>query len=139
MAYSNNIPEWDGTEVLATNKVGWKLNIWVAINTTTTEPSLTSIDWELEQKPGVKLLTFSKKHNKINISIKQEIRSFNILKHHIKKIKQIEFSSFTIKRYIILPSYPDFTLTPNKINNIRLYKTELNKIQLITEHKLLEK
>lgn len=116
--YSNNIPEWDGTETLAGNQVGWDMQVWEALVDTITEPSLTNTDWEL-------------------ISV-GDFAGFTLLETHEQgntPLSEVEFGGITMMEHIPQPDYPSI-LAPTYITNIRVYANNLEGRQLNTENKL---
>ena len=134
--YSNNIPEWDGTETLAGNQVGWNMQVWEALVDTITEPSLTNTDWTLISVGDFAGFTLLETHERGNTPLSEvEFGGITLLETHVNKVDEIEFSALTMREYIPQPDYPSI-LTPNYITNIRVYTNNLKGRQLNTENKL---
>ena len=134
--YSNNIPEWDGTETLAGNQVGWNMQVWEALVDTVTEPSLTNTDWELVTGGDFAGFTLLETHERGNTPLSEtEFGGLTLLETHVSKVDEIEFSALTMREYIPQLDYPSI-LTPNYITNIRVYTNNLKGRQLNTENKL---
>lgn len=134
--YSNGISEWDGTEVTAGTQVGWDMEIWEALVTTSTEPSLTNNDWGLVSVGNFARFTILETHEQGNTPLeKTEFAGITLVETHVDKVDEIEFSSLVMKEYIPQPDYSSI-LTPDFISNVRVYKNNLTGKQKITENKL---
>lgn len=134
--YSNGIPEWDGTEVSAGTQVGWNMEIWEALVTTSTEPSLTNSDWKLITVGNFAGFTILETHEQGDTPLEEtEFGGLTLMETHVDKVEEIEFNAVTLRESIPQPDYPSL-LTPNFISNLRAHKNNLTGRQLNTENKL---
>jgi len=136
MAYSNSIPEWNGSEVTAGNQVGWQGQLWTAVITNTSEPSTTNTDWTLDTPLDFNRVTFLEIHEQGNTTLSVvDFNRFSLIETHVDRVDMIEFSSLTIKEYVDPLIVPTIT-TPDRITNIRFHSSALIGKQLETEKRI---
>lgn len=96
MSYSNNISEWDGTEVLVGNQVGWMGQTWTALSTTTTEPHPDNAVWQLDkptQFTGFGIAEIPDPKDYLHI----RFTGFGIEEEHINRPPEVKFYGFGIE------------------------------------------
>ena len=105
MSYSNGI-EWDGSETLSGNQVGWMGQLWTAHVTTTTEPHPDNNDWQLDtpvQFAGFGLVEIPDPKDYLHVVFS----GFGIAEEHISRPPEVKFFGFGIgqhrnKPYLII-------------------------------------
>jgi len=136
MAYSNSIPEWNGSEVTTGNQVGWQGQLWTAISTNTSEPSTTNADWYLDTPLDFSRFTLLETHEQGNTTLSVfDFSRFSLVETHVDRLDMIEFSSLMIKEYVEPLMVPTI-ITPDRITNIRFHSSALTGKQLETEKRI---
>lgn len=97
MGYSNGI-EWDGSETVIGNQVGWMGQLWIAQVNTTTEPHPDNTDWQLNtpiQFTGLGVVEIPDPKDYLRVVFS----GFGIEEEHINKPPEVKFYGFGIEAY----------------------------------------
>jgi hypothetical protein len=97
--YSNSVITWvSGSTVTATEKRGWMGHIWTAVNTTTAEPSLDSVDWSLDDPLELNGVTLIEKHRSEDF-LKIRVCAVTLMETHVPSPPEVLMCGLALMQY----------------------------------------
>lgn len=101
--YSSSIATWvSGSTVTATQRRGWMGQLWTAINTTTDQPSVASINWQLDTPLRFSGLSIIAIHDPRDF-LKTRVTGVTLIEVHTSRPPEVRLTGITLMRQRVSP------------------------------------
>lgn len=102
--YSNSVAIWvSGSTVTATQKRGWKSHIWTAVNTTTAEPDIDSVDWSIDDPLKLSSVMVMAVHDPRDY-LKTRVSGITLMQTHVARPPQVQLCCLSFMQYRPIPA-----------------------------------
>lgn len=102
--YSNSVATWvRESTVTATQKRGWKSHVWTAVNTTTAEPDIDSVDWSIDDPLKLSSVTVMAVHDPRDY-LKTCVSGITFMQPHVARPAQVQLCCLSFMQYRPIPA-----------------------------------